>query len=110
MRDTVFCLVEGGLSDADRDRIVASVEQMAQSVREYVPGYRLKQDVQFDPVEDTVVPALGRRVTGVRVSVFLEVLGAGHYLPDYAGNLDIMTSAAVRTAEKIAALRGWVTS
>lgn len=110
MRDTVFCLVEGGLSDADRDRIVASVEQMARSVREYVPGYRLKQDVQFDAVEDTVVPALGRRVTGVRVSVFLEVLGAGHYLPDYAGNLDIMTSAAVRTAEKIAALRGWVTS
>jgi acetaldehyde dehydrogenase len=110
MRDTVFCLVEGELSDADRDRIVASVEQMAQSVREYVPGYRLKQDVQFDAVEDTVVPALGRRVTGVRVSVFLEVLGAGHYLPDYAGNLDIMTSAAVRTAEKIAALRGWVTS
>ncbi|MEU9458994.1 acetaldehyde dehydrogenase (acetylating) [Streptomyces sp. NPDC048312] len=110
MRDTVFCLVEGRLSDAGRDRIVASVERMAQSVREYVPGYRLKQDVQFDPVEDTVVPALGRRVTGVRVSVFLEVLGAGHYLPDYAGNLDIMTSAAVRTAEKIAALRGWVTS
>ncbi|MES9591663.1 acetaldehyde dehydrogenase (acetylating) [Streptomyces sp. NPDC094045] len=110
MRDTVFCLVEGGLSDADRDRIVASVEQMARSVREYVPGYRLKQDVQFDAVEDTVVPALGRRVTGVRVSVFLEVVGAGHYLPDYAGNLDIMTSAAVRTAEKFAALRGWVTS
>ncbi|MCX4848981.1 acetaldehyde dehydrogenase (acetylating) [Streptomyces sp. NBC_00893] len=110
MRDTVFCLVEGGLSDADRDRIVASVEQMARSVREYVPGYRLKQDVQFDAVEDTAVPALGRRITGVRVSVFLEVLGAGHYLPDYAGNLDIMTSAAVRTAEKIAALRGWVTS
>ncbi|MCT2543752.1 MULTISPECIES: acetaldehyde dehydrogenase (acetylating) [Streptomyces] len=110
MRDTVFCLVEGGLRDADRDRIVASVERMAQSVREYVPGYRLKQAVQFDAVEDTVVPALGRRVTGVRVSVFLEVLGAGHYLPDYAGNLDIMTSAAVRTAEKIAALRGWVTS
>ncbi|WP_406492959.1 acetaldehyde dehydrogenase (acetylating) [Streptomyces sp. NBC_00846] len=110
MRDTVFCLVEGELSDADRDRIVASVQRMAQSVREYVPGYRLKQDVQFDQVEDTVVPALGRRVTGVRISVFLEVLGAGHYLPDYAGNLDIMTSAAVRTAEKVAALRGWVTA
>lgn len=110
MRDTVFCLVEGELPDADRDRIVACVQRMAQSVREYVPGYRLKQDVQFDPIEDTFVPALGRRVTGVRVSVFLEVLGAGHYLPDYAGNLDIMTSAAVRTAEKVAALRGWVTS
>ncbi|MFF8914541.1 acetaldehyde dehydrogenase (acetylating) [Streptomyces sp. NPDC015032] len=110
MRDTVFCLVEGELSGADRDRIITSVQQMARSVREYVPGYRLKQDVQFDPVEDAVVPALGRRVTGVRISVFLEVLGAGHYLPDYAGNLDIMTSAAVRTAERIAALRGWVTS
>lgn len=110
MRDTVFCLVEGALTDGDRDRIVASVRQMAETVREYVPGYRLKQDVQFDPVEDAMVPALGRRVTGVKVSVFLEVLGAGHYLPDYAGNLDIMTSAAVRTAEKIAVLRGWVTA
>lgn len=110
MRDTVFCLVEGAPTDADRDRITASVRQMAETVREYVPGYRLKQDVQFDPVEDTMVPALGRRITGVRVSVFLEVLGAGHYLPDYAGNLDIMTSAAVRTAEKIAVLRGWVTA
>lgn len=108
MRDTVFCLVEGALSDADRDRVTASVQEMAETVREYVPGYRLKQDVQFDPVEDTMVPALGRRITGVRISVFLEVLGAGHYLPDYAGNLDIMTSAAVRTAEKIAVLRGWV--
>lgn len=110
MRDTVFCLVEGAPTGADRDRITASVRQMAETVREYVPGYRLKQDVQFDPVEDTMVPALGRRITGVRVSVFLEVLGAGHYLPDYAGNLDIMTSAAVRTAEKIAVLRGWVTA
>ncbi|MET9660307.1 acetaldehyde dehydrogenase (acetylating) [Streptomyces sp. NPDC006510] len=110
MRDTVFCLVEGALSDGDRNRIVGSVEQMAQTVREYVPGYRLKQDVQFDLVEDTMVPALGRRVSGVRISVFLEVLGAGHYLPDYAGNLDIMTSAALRTAEKIAAHRGWVSA
>ncbi|MFJ8750611.1 acetaldehyde dehydrogenase (acetylating) [Streptomyces sp. NPDC102441] len=108
MRDTVFCLVEGALTDSGRDRIAASVQQMAETVQEYVPGYRLKQDVQFDPVEETMVPALGRRITGVKVSVFLEVLGAGHYLPDYAGNLDIMTSAAVRTAEKIAVLRGWV--
>ncbi|WP_411140454.1 acetaldehyde dehydrogenase (acetylating) [Streptomyces sp. x-80] len=108
MRDTVLCLVEGALTPEDRERIAASVRQMAAAVQEYVPGYSLKQDVQFDPVEDTVVPALGRRFTGVKVSVFLEVLGAGHYLPDYAGNLDIMTSAAVRTAEKIATLRGWV--
>ncbi|WP_406406588.1 acetaldehyde dehydrogenase (acetylating) [Streptomyces halstedii] len=108
MRDTVYCLVEGAVDAGARERIAASVREMTGAVQEYVPGYRLKQDVQFDPVEDAMVPALGRRVTGVRVSVFLEVLGAGHYLPDYAGNLDIMTSAAVRTAEKIAALRGWV--
>ncbi|MEF9915536.1 acetaldehyde dehydrogenase (acetylating) [Streptomyces sp. P5-A9] len=108
MRDTVYCLIEGAVDAATRECIAGSVQAMAADVREYVPGYRLKQDVQFDPVEDVIVPALGRRVTGVRVSVFLEVLGAGHYLPDYAGNLDIMTSAAVRTAERIAALRGWV--
>ncbi|MFI9491228.1 acetaldehyde dehydrogenase (acetylating) [Streptomyces halstedii] len=108
MRDTVYCLVEGAVDAGTRERIAASVREMTGTVQEYVPGYRLKQDVQFDPVEDAMVPALGRRITGVRVSVFLEVLGAGHYLPDYAGNLDIMTSAAVRTAEKIAALRGWV--
>ncbi|WP_031083711.1 acetaldehyde dehydrogenase (acetylating) [Streptomyces sp. NRRL WC-3549] len=108
MRDTVYCLVEGAVDAGTRERIAASVREMTGAVQEYVPGYRLKQDVQFDPVEDAMVPALGRRVTGVRVSVFLEVQGAGHYLPDYAGNLDIMTSAAVRTAEKIAALRGWV--
>ncbi|WP_399897735.1 acetaldehyde dehydrogenase (acetylating) [Streptomyces sp. BBFR51] len=108
MRDTVYCLVEGAVDAGTRERIAGSVREMAADVREYVPGYRLKQDVQFDPVEDVMVPALGRRITGVRVSVFLEVLGAGHYLPDYAGNLDIMTSAAVRTAERIAVLRGWV--
>ncbi|MFG2502882.1 acetaldehyde dehydrogenase (acetylating) [Streptomyces sp. NPDC048441] len=105
MRDTVYCLVEGALDAAVRERIDASVRRMVAAVQEYVPGYRLKQDVQFDPVEDAMVPALGRRFSGFRVSVFLEVLGAGHYLPDYAGNLDIMTSAALRTAERIAALR-----
>ncbi|WP_369204887.1 acetaldehyde dehydrogenase (acetylating) [Streptomyces sp. PU-14G] len=108
MRDTVYCLLASPLDDGTRERISDSVRRMTEAVQEYVPGYRLKQDVQFDPVEDALVPALGRRVTGVRVSVFLEVRGAGHYLPDYAGNLDIMTAAAVRTAEKTAALRGWV--
>ncbi|MET9863486.1 acetaldehyde dehydrogenase (acetylating) [Streptomyces smyrnaeus] len=108
MRDTVHCLVEGPVDKAVRERISDSVEQMAETVRAYVPGYRLKQDVQFDPVPEALVPALGRRVGGVRVSVFLEVRGAGHHLPDYAGNLDIMTAAAVRTAERTAALRGWV--
>lgn len=107
MRDTVYCLVEGADSEIDRTKIAASVADMVESVREYVPGYTLKQQIQFDPFEDLVVPGLGRTLSGVRVSVFLEVLGAGHYLPDYAGNLDIMTSAALRTAERIAELRGW---
>lgn len=93
MRDTVYCLVEGADGGIDRDKIAASVTQMAQAVQDYVPGYRLKQQVQFDPFEDLHVPALGRTLTGVKVSVFLEVLGAGHYLPDYAGNLDIMDAA-----------------
>ena len=60
--------------------------------------------MQFDRV-DAYVPALGRHLTGLQVSVFLEVSGAGHYLPAYAGNLDIMTSAALRTAERLVALR-----
>jgi acetaldehyde dehydrogenase len=53
------------------------------------------------------LPRLDRPFQGTRVSVFLEVTGAGHYLPDYAGNLDIMTSAALRTAERLAELNGW---
>jgi acetaldehyde dehydrogenase len=102
MRDTVFCLV----GDADHDAIRASVADMVAEVAQYVPGYRLKQDVQFTPVADdepvhTLVPAGSDPVT-TRVSVFLEVEGAAHYLPAYAGNLDIMTSAALRTAERIA--------
>ncbi|MFT3697921.1 MAG: acetaldehyde dehydrogenase (acetylating) [Kofleriaceae bacterium] len=88
MRDTVFTLSER----ADRGAIKASVEQMVARVREYVPGYRLKQDVQFDDLP-----------TGLKTSVFLEVEGAGHYLPTYAGNLDIMTSAALACAEKVIA-------
>jgi acetaldehyde dehydrogenase len=108
MRDTVFCLVEGDDTSIDRDKIVASIQQMVATVAEYVPGYELKQEVQFDPLDNTPVPALERRLTGVKVSVFLQVRGAGHYLPEYAGNLDIMTSAALRTAERIVELRGWV--
>ncbi|MFI7521012.1 acetaldehyde dehydrogenase (acetylating) [Micromonospora globbae] len=101
MRDTVYCLCP----DADTAAVAASVAEMVATVQEYVPGYRLKQDVQFDRV-DTYLPSLGRRVSGLLVSVFLEVSGAGHYLPAYAGNLDIMTSAALRTAERLVALRG----
>lgn len=102
MRDTVFCLI----GDADHDAIRASVADMAERVAQYVPGYRLKQEVQFTPVDaaepvHTLVHEGAGPVT-TRVSVFLEVEGAAHYLPTYAGNLDIMTSAALRVAESIA--------
>ena len=98
MRDTVFVLSE----TADRDAISASIEAMVERVNAYVPGYRLKQTVQFDDITEPVnVPGVGE-FTGLKTSVFLEVEGAAHYLPSYAGNLDIMTSAALRTAETIA--------
>ncbi|WP_025618948.1 acetaldehyde dehydrogenase (acetylating) [Salinispora cortesiana] len=102
MRDTVYCLCPD--TDADRAAIATAIADMVRAVQEYVPGYRLKQDVQFDRV-DSYLPALGRRLTGLQVSAFLEVSGAGHYLPTYAGNLDIMTSAALRTAERLIARR-----
>jgi acetaldehyde dehydrogenase len=105
MRDTVFCLCE----DADQDAIRESIEAMVAEVQTYVPGYRLKQAVQFEhigsnrPLHIPEMASTGRTdFTGLKVSVFLEVEGAAHYLPAYAGNLDIMTSAALRTAEKIA--------
>jgi acetaldehyde dehydrogenase len=101
MRDTVLCLI----GDADHEAIRASVEEMAGAVARYVPGYRLKQRVQFTPVDGpvgTLLPAGAGPVT-TKVSVFLEVEGAAHYLPAYAGNLDIMTSAALRVAETIGA-------
>lgn len=101
MRNTVFCLVEGG----DAAAIARSIEQMVSDVRAYVPGYQLKQAVQFEDLSATN-PARVDGVTftrGVKVSVFLEIEGAGHYLPKYAGNLDIMTSAALRTGERLAA-------
>jgi len=101
MRDTVYCLCE----DGDRDAIRASVEAMVAEVQGYVPGYRLKQAVQFESIGSNRplhIPEMGGAYTGLKVSVFLEVEGAAHYLPAYAGNLDIMTSAALRTAEKIA--------
>ncbi|MET7989671.1 acetaldehyde dehydrogenase (acetylating) [Amycolatopsis sp. NPDC005232] len=99
MRDTVFCLVEE--SEVDEAAVSASVEAMVAQVQDYVPGYRLKQRVQFDRVDEPFLPALGRSFRGVKVAVFLEVSGAGHYLPEFAGNLDIMTSAALRTAERL---------
>lgn len=105
MRDTVVCLCPG--ADLDTEKVVRSVEQMVADVQAYVPGYRLKQSVQFDPIETPYLPALDAPFTGTRVTTFLEVSGAGHYLPEYAGNLDIMTSAAIQTAERIAEARGW---
>ena len=101
MRDTVYCLT----GDADQDAITASVEAMVEQVRSYVPGYRLKQAVQFERISHNAplrIPEMDAEFTGLKVTVFLEVEGAAHYLPSYAGNLDIMTSAALQTAEKIA--------
>ena len=98
MRDTVYTLSD----EADADAIAASIARMVAEVQGYVPGYRLKQAVQFDRVRDLHVPGVGR-LSGLKTSVFLEVEGAAHYLPAYAGNLDIMTSAALRTAEQMAA-------
>lgn len=105
MRDTVYCLCE----DADREAIAQSVADMVAEVQTYVPGYRLKQAVQFEHIGSNRplhIPEMGGDFTGLKVSVFLEVEGAGHYLPAYSGNLDIMTSAALRTAEKMVARMG----
>lgn len=105
MRDTVQVLTSR-LDEATRTRIEQAVAARVAEVADYVPGYRLKQSVQFlDQGEeaDGLVPADRVQLLGyTRVSVFLEVEGAAMYLPAYAGNLDIMTSAAVRTAERIA--------
>jgi acetaldehyde dehydrogenase len=95
MRDTVFALVDTD----DTAALRSSIEAMVADVQTYVPGYRLKQQIQFEPFDGED----GAKRT--KVTVFLEVEGAAHYLPAYAGNLDIMTSAALRTAERIAERR-----
>ena len=87
MRDTVHCLVDEAAGAPDQAAITASVHAMLAEVQKYVPGYRLVNGPVFD---------------GQRVSVYLEVEGLGDYLPKYAGNLDIMTAAAARTAEMFA--------
>ncbi|MFC5731447.1 MULTISPECIES: acetaldehyde dehydrogenase (acetylating) [Nocardioides] len=92
MRDTIFCAVD---ADADTDAIAESILQMERAVQGYVPGYRLLQDPQFDGPSDAT---RGMR----RVSIFVEVEGAGDYLPPYSGNLDIMTAAAAQVGENIA--------
>jgi acetaldehyde dehydrogenase len=101
MRSTVYCLVDG---DTDHLAIEQSILAMVDKVREYVPGYRLKQQIQFETFSSDNplhIPETGK-FSGTRVTVMLEVAGAAHYLPAYAGNLDIMTSAAKATAERIA--------
>lgn len=100
MRDTVIAIVEEPKFDA----ITASVMEMVEQVAKYVPGYRLKQDVLITPVPDdeplrTLFDAEPK--DRWKVSVFLQVEGAAHYLPAYAGNLDIMTSAALEVASRI---------
>ncbi|HEY9305771.1 MAG TPA: acetaldehyde dehydrogenase (acetylating) [Mycobacterium sp.] len=102
MRNTVYCLVDG---DTDHQRIEDDVLAMVDRVSEYVPGYRLKQRIQFETFgsqNPLYIPETGK-FCGTRVTVLLEVEGAADYLPAYAGNLDIMTSAAKATAERVAA-------
>lgn len=84
MRDTIHCITE---TEPQQDTIIESVKAMEKEVQQYVPGYRVKEGPVFD---------------GHRVTVFVEVRGRGDYLPEYAGNLDIMTAAAARTAEMFA--------
>ena len=101
MRDTVFTLSQGG----SREAIEASVLAMVETVRAYVPGYRLKQKVQFEEIGNNApvrIPGIGPS-TGLKTTIMLEVEGAAHYLPAYAGNLDIMTSAALVSADRWAA-------
>jgi acetaldehyde dehydrogenase len=90
MRDTIFCQVP---DDADEAAIAASIDDVVAQVQKYVPGYRLRQRPQFDPAE---------RGRPARVAIFIEVEGAGDYLPPYSGNLDIMTAAATKVGEEIA--------
>jgi len=100
MRDTIFTLSEG----ADEETIRAAVAAMVEKVRAYVPGYRLKQEVQFERFGDNnrlKIPGQGE-FTGLKTSIFLEVEGAGDYLAPYSGNLDIMTAAAKATGDMLA--------
>ncbi len=102
MRDTIFTLSE----PADPEEIRASIHKMVAEVQKYVPGYSLHQEVQFDDIPEdkpVFIEGLGHR-HGLKTTVLLQVAGAGHYLPEYAGNLDIMTSAAMSTGDKLAVM------
>jgi acetaldehyde dehydrogenase len=96
MRDTVFCAIP---ADSDRAAISESIHRMVSEVQQYVPGFELRAEPQFD---DPRPQWKGR----ARVAVFLKVRGNGDYLPPWAGNLDIMTAAAVRVGELITQRRG----
>jgi acetaldehyde dehydrogenase len=95
MRDTIFCAVGPEVYEDGQDAVAESVHAMVAAVQEYVPGYRLLQDPQFD------APSAATRGQ-TKVSIFLEVEGAGDFLPPYSGNLDIMTAAATRAGEGMA--------
>jgi len=98
MRDTVYTLSQG----ATQEEIEKSINDIVKDVQSYVPGYRLKQKVQFEHIGDNApvnIPGIGP-CSGLKTTVLLEVEGAAHYLPAYAGNLDIMTSAALTTADR----------
>jgi acetaldehyde dehydrogenase len=88
MRDTIFCSLP---LHTDTAAVTRSIHEMVANVQTYVPGYRLTAEPQFD-----------LDATGGRVAIFVEVEGAGDYLPPYAGNLDIMTAAATKVGEAIA--------
>jgi acetaldehyde dehydrogenase len=95
MRDTVFCAIP---ADADTAAVTAAIEKRVAEVQEYVPGYTLRAEPQYDEPRDSW--------NGMaRVAVFLEVRGNGDYLPPWAGNLDIMTAAAARVGEQLARAR-----
>jgi acetaldehyde dehydrogenase len=105
MRNTVFCFVEG---QQPVDKIEQSIQEMVAEVQTYVPGYRLKQKVIFDQMHDNdaiTIPGIATNLSGTKVTVYLEVEGAGDFLPTYAGNLDIMTSAALATGQRLVQLR-----
>lgn len=89
MRDTIFCSLP---ADADHDKISQSIHDMVAEVQTYVPGYHLRGEPQFDTLEDGTA----------RVATFIEVRGAGDFLPEYSGNLDIMTAAAAKVGNEIA--------
>jgi acetaldehyde dehydrogenase len=100
MRNTVYTITD----ECDPDEVSESIYQMVDEVKKYVPGYNLKSEPIFDPLEKypIKIPGYGEFKRGYKVTILLEIEGAGHYLPKYAGNLDIMTSAALRVGELFA--------